>query len=228
MKIAIISDLHLTHWSWVRMQEVLDRINESLSRELPDLIIDAGDAECRDRHPLRHFADVVCIPGNHDYYGKHCPALMDGCEYFEVGGVKFATAPLWGSLNGGDQGVLGNVKHYLADFSYIPNFTVNTYMDLHTAHRTFLAQAPADVVVTHHMPTFRSVHERWKNAGHANWGFASEDDDLIEIIKPKLWIHGHTHDKCDYMYNDITRVVCNPLGYPRENRGEYLPVYVEI
>ena len=30
--------------------------------------------------------------------------------------------------------------------------------------------------------------------------------------KIKYWIHGHTHDACDYMIGD-TRVLCNPRGY---------------
>ena len=34
-------------------------------------------------------------------------------------------------------------------------------------------------------------------------------------LQPKLWIHGHTHDRCDYAIGN-TRVVANPLGYPTE------------
>jgi predicted phosphodiesterase len=33
--------------------------------------------------------------------------------------------------------------------------------------------------------------------------------------QPKLWIHGHSHDRCDYLLGR-TRVVANPLGYPNE------------
>ena len=36
--------------------------------------------------------------------------------------------------------------------------------------------------------------------------------------QPKLWIHGHSHDCCDYMLAK-TRVVANPLGYPSEPRS---------
>ena len=35
---------------------------------------------------------------------------------------------------------------------------------------------------------------------------------------PKLWIHGHSHDRCDYLLGK-TRVVGNPLGYPNEVRS---------
>jgi len=36
--------------------------------------------------------------------------------------------------------------------------------------------------------------------------------------QPKLWIHGHSHDRCDYRLGK-TRVVANPLGYPSEIRS---------
>ena len=36
--------------------------------------------------------------------------------------------------------------------------------------------------------------------------------------QPKLWIHGHSHDRCDYLLGK-TRVVANPLGYPNELRS---------
>ena len=40
--------------------------------------------------------------------------------------------------------------------------------------------------------------------------------DLSEFIMDhpqiKLWTHGHTHDKFDYLVGN-TRVVCNPRGY---------------
>ena len=50
-----------------------------------------------------------------------------------------------------------------------------------------------------------------------NMEFASRLDDVIEKHRPELWIHGHTHVPCDYGLFD-TRTVCNPGGYPGENR----------
>jgi hypothetical protein len=40
----------------------------------------------------------------------------------------------------------------------------------------------------------------------------------VRELQPKLWIHGHTHDRCDYVLAE-TRVVANPLGYPNEVRS---------
>lgn len=67
------------------------------------------------------------------------------------------------------------------------------------------------VVVTHHLPSWRSVHPDF--AGWVtNAGFASELDELVALAD--LWIHGHTHTTQDYRIGG-TRVVCNPRGYPR-------------
>lgn len=65
------------------------------------------------------------------------------------------------------------------------------------------------VVITHHLPSKRSVVERFKD-DLLSACFASELDYLFG--KSALWIHGHTHDNLDYIVNG-TRVLCNPRGY---------------
>jgi calcineurin-like phosphoesterase family protein len=67
------------------------------------------------------------------------------------------------------------------------------------------------VVISHHLPSFVSVAERYKN-DLLSACFSSNLDHLFG--KMDLWIHGHTHDSCDYVKNG-TRVVCNPRGYCR-------------
>lgn len=70
------------------------------------------------------------------------------------------------------------------------------------------------VVVTHHLPSERSVSAKY--ARHElTPAFASHLDDLIPGAQ--LWIHGHTHESVDYVGDAagrVTRVVCNPRGYP--------------
>jgi predicted phosphodiesterase len=66
------------------------------------------------------------------------------------------------------------------------------------------------VVVTHHLPSLQSVASRYRN-DPLTAAFASNCDDLLEL-GADLWIHGHTHDSCDYMAGKA-RVVCNPRGY---------------
>lgn len=69
------------------------------------------------------------------------------------------------------------------------------------------------VVVTHHLPTFESVPHEYRREYHGNGAYASDlSDFILDRPRIKYWIHGHTHDACDYMIGD-TRVICNPRGY---------------
>jgi Icc-related predicted phosphoesterase len=69
------------------------------------------------------------------------------------------------------------------------------------------------VVITHHAPSYQSIHERYRGDHHMSGGYAS---DLSEFIlnhpQIKVWCHGHVHDFFEYRIGS-TRVVCNPRGY---------------
>jgi calcineurin-like phosphoesterase family protein len=56
-----------------------------------------------------------------------------------------------------------------------------------------------------------------------------EEEILLMHNPPKLWIHGHTHDRFDYMIGE-TRVICYPRGYSGEHADHktYEPMIVEI
>ena len=71
------------------------------------------------------------------------------------------------------------------------------------------------VVVTHHYPSKRSTAAKWAS-DPLTAAFGSKLDVEL-LIQAQLWIHGHTHDSCDYRFGDSerpVRVVCNPRGYP--------------
>jgi predicted phosphodiesterase len=50
------------------------------------------------------------------------------------------------------------------------------------------------IVVTHHLPSLRSVASRYRK-DPVSAGFASQLDDLVGM-GAALWVHGHTHDRC--------------------------------
>jgi hypothetical protein len=71
------------------------------------------------------------------------------------------------------------------------------------------------VVVTHHAPSFQSVHERFAG-DKMNICYANNLEALMWYNPIKLWIHGHVHNSLDYIVGDelqSTRVICNPRGY---------------
>ena len=84
--------------------------------------------------------------------------------------------------------------------------------------------------MTRHLLHPNSVSARFK-ASPLNPAFASDLSELVESSGAALWVHGHTHDSCDYVAGS-TRVVCNPKGYgpkgvgaPIENRA-FDPMFV--
>ena len=89
-------------------------------------------------------------------------------------------------------------------------------------------KAPAwkRIIVTHHLPSVRSIPVRFSRSP-LNPAFALDLEALITVYQPDLWIHGHTHDACDYRLGD-TRVVCNPRGYPGEQTGFDAALLIEV
>lgn len=84
------------------------------------------------------------------------------------------------------------------------------------------------VVVTHHAPHPRSIHQRFLDRP-SSAAYASDLTWLIERHKPEFWLHGHVHDSFDYAV-DETRIICNPRGYgsfPNLNFNPSLVIDVE-
>lgn len=80
--------------------------------------------------------------------------------------------------------------------------------------RSVLA-APFDgptVVITHHLPSPKSVSAEYLNFP-TSATYSSKLDDL-EFSGCDFWFHGHTHSSVDY-YIGHCRVVCNPRGHSK-------------
>ena len=81
------------------------------------------------------------------------------------------------------------------------------------------------VVVTHHLPSYDSVHRRYRVSTREplNPAYYSDLDYILDGYDISLWIHGHTHMNADYERSG-TRVVCNPFGYYKyEENPEFDP-----
>ena len=58
------------------------------------------------------------------------------------------------------------------------------------------------------------------------------DDFILQHPQIQVWVHGHTHDKFDYMIGS-TRIVSNARGYVGFERGTdkedpYFPQLIEV
>jgi len=181
--------------------------------------------------------EVIYVPGNHEFYGAQrgdvlaqmridadqCGIhLLDNDEVI-IRGVRFLGATLWTDfrLFGSDKQAsamaegLGRLNDFRLIRDGVMPLTPTRSIELHEQSLAWLAaelDKPFDgktVVVTHHLPSKKSVVDRFKK-DRLSACFASELDSLFG--KMDLWIHGHTHDNLDYAVNG-TRVICNPRGY---------------
>lgn len=249
MKVALISDTHAHHWKSAGPRRknlwpaLVGSIVSSLELEKPDVLVDAGDYESPDVHDRARDLGIVVltIPGNHDYYGSPWPAKGEGpVDRFAVGVPDgeshkiFAGATLWTDFDQRDPLLMWKAPRLLNDYRCAPGMTSDIIADLHDEHvdwlRRMCADGLPDVIVTHHAPTMASISERYRGEGITNYLFASALEDLVFALSPKVWVHGHVHDPCDYAVGG-TRVVANPCGYPGERFSvpeRYKPLYLDV
>lgn len=251
MRLRIVSDLHHEFgfpWRWPADRDRYDLIVAAgdIAGSCPEAI-----------KSLEDLGPALFVPGNHEHYRHVLQDNIDAGRVAAAGtqvsflsrdtaiidGVRFIGATLWT-----DYALYGSTKpsmiiagqnlndHRLARYreesGHIARFMPWHARREHLADLEFLRSALAEphggqtVVVTHHLPSGRSVAPRFA-ASVLNPAFASDLDHLIEEHQPALWIHGHTHENCDYRIG-ATRILCNPRGYGNENKAFDPRLTVEI
>ncbi len=189
---------------------------------------------------------IIYVLGNHEFYNHDISIIHEikeaapenihvlNDDAVEIEGIRFLGCTLWTDflLFGLTEQYFAvhNAKKNMADFEVIKNegrrFSPDDSIRLHEKSRDWLEGMLSipfigkTVVVTHHLPSFKSVHSRFKK-NILSPAFASDLDELMNEERVALWIHGHTHDAHDYQLNGV-RVVCNPRGYfGYERTNEY-------
>jgi len=242
VKILPISDVHYEFMHYQEDGKFLDSLGDA------DVLVVAGDLlMARHLDPTRDiinplcekYDDVVYVPGNHEYYSSsigHVNEVLRVLSYeiqnfhlLEPGkkrvvqGQRFLGGTMW--FPDGPFNLMR--KNLLNDFRYIKDLTPYIY-EHNTQLRAFLQEElePTDIVVTHHMPSPRSIAPQYAT-DPGNIFFLSDEEKLISWRQPKLWIHGHTHESFDYKIGD-TRIICNPKGYPNEDKPFNRNLIVEV
>lgn len=108
-------------------------------------------------------------------------------------------------------------SRYMRDAKFSPSDAIEEHKKMIEYIRTVIEGKHDQkyVVVGHHGPSKASVHPRFRNERDhiINGGYSSElSEFILDHPQIKVWTHGHTHDKFDYMIGS-TRVICNPRGY---------------
>lgn len=242
MRIHLYSDLHLDHYS-----DKGAKFLKEIKHQTADVAVLAGDITTGKfadnfRKLFLQFKDqyahTLVIPGNHEPYGtspqqverSYNLALKDidnvhvlDSKLITIDGQRFIGGTMWyidGPMNAVFEGMMNDI-HYIKGFK---PWVYNKQQEFELLLRKELMKD--DVVITHHLPSYKSVNERYRGSS-LNRFFVCEMDWIIYERKPKLWLHGHSHSPCDYFIEE-TRVVCNPRGYPRENSAVYGPKEIEL
>lgn len=166
---------------------------------------------------------VFFVMGNHEAYGHSIYDVRKALEELQkrhdnlhfldnsavtVDGQRFVGTTLWFR----DDPDSWQYERSLNDFARIRGFRGEVYQENERAIAFLEGTVQADdIVVTHHLPSSKSTPWRFRGS-HINRFFVCDMEPLIKVAQPKLWVHGHTHDSCDYAIGK-TRVVCNPYGY---------------
>lgn len=189
----------------------------------------------------KEFPHVIYIAGNHEFYHGKYPETYDYLReevakysniYFleqeikEIDEITFIGGTLWTDMNKRDPVTINACASMMNDYRTIrmpgkgyaklrPEVTIRQH-DQTVKFIKSVVEGNRDkkyVVVGHHAPSKISCKPRYQKDHLLNGAYSSDLSELI-LNNPqiKLWTHGHTHDKFDYMIGE-TRIVCNPRGY---------------
>lgn len=243
MKVAYCSDLHLEFRDL--QVEIVDADVLVLAGDITliKLLVNELKNKYNENGYLIDFIDtvthsykhVIWIMGNHEYYSGGLEDIQElrsalasyvnlhilENESIIIDDVKFICGTMWTDLNNYDPITAFQSHRLLNDFSQITDngarFTSDTWLNLHSNFTKFLANEVTDkcVIITHHSPTFATIHENYRDSKIINGLYASRLENFIIDNKIKYWIHGHLHDAHDEMIGECA-VISNTRGYPRE------------
>lgn len=202
------------------------------------------------------FKAVIYVLGNHEYYRSnfsngaailktmlaHTTAHVLDNSSVVIDDVIFVGTTMWTDYNKGDEITMYQAQRCMNDYNLIKinhddvtlRLSPHDVLKKYAQNKDFLINALSNVqtdlkkvVITHHLPSEKSVNEMF--AGDANnYSYFSNLEDVIVEYQPNLWVHGHTHCSAEYNIND-TKVVCNPRGYtPNDLNIEFDPCKIVV
>ncbi len=183
-----------------------------------------------------NFAHVIYLLGNHEFYNNDLDTLAKDVadeladfpkvSFLEnssvvIEGVRFIGSTLWSDMDNENPESMFRIEQSLNDYHCIKNrgdkIWATTTIDLFKKNMAYLelalsmAHAGPTVVVTHHGPSFKSVHPLYRESG-INGAFASNCERLMYDHDIAYWLQGHTHQTSSFEVNGC-KVRMNPFGY---------------
>lgn len=239
MKIAVCSDVHL-EFGPIELRNTENADTLILSGDI--MLGAQPEVEFLKQCSEEFHNVVYVAGNHEFYHGKWNDTLRilsDVCGEFSnihfmenksklIGDTLFVGCTLWTDMNKRDPQTMHQIMNYLNDFRQITFDTPGFYrklksqdvVDRHQKSLDYLRSTIDNavtgqkiVVVGHHAPSKASTHPRYAADFIVNGAYSSELSEFI-LDRPqiKLWTHGHTHERFDYMIGS-TRIVANPRGY---------------
>ena len=234
MLFHIFSDIHL---EFCKEYSMKDHVN---SKEDINLII-AGDIGYPESDYYKNFIrrcsklynNVFVIAGNHEYYKKSVEEtniLLDNFydnlkneninnvfylnnKMIQHNGIYIIGSTLWSYVDETAKSAPINDYRQIKDFTFDINNNMyqENYKFIDTSIKYVKEMNAKCIVITHHLPSFELIEDKYKEYGDMNKFFASNSHELIR--EPVLyWIYGHTHSSYQTQINNV-KLMCNPKGY---------------
>lgn len=182
------------------------------------------------------FAHVIYVLGNHEFYGHSIDEVANDVthELFDVsnislldngstviGDVRFIGSTLWTDMDNANPISVMDIERTLNDYHLIKRYgrklRAGDTIGLFRRNMGYLDRALTaehhgpTVVVTHHLPSFKSVHPIYINS-NINGAYASDCERLMYDHDIAYWFHGHSHQTMSYEVGGC-KVRSNPFGY---------------
>lgn len=257
MKIQIVSDLHLeftANREWVAKNHIIPIGDVLLIAGDTYCLSHPEHAASFLQRVSDDFHLIISTLGNHEFYGSNIEQANPVYRYYEsynhlvlnnqnfiYQGIRFICSVLWSHVPSYH---LYDVQNGINDYRHIYKINeggnyypirVEDTNALHELSYRFIEQAIAEkhsgptILLTHHMPSYKSISPRYKNSRISS-AFAANMDALIEA-NPQIsyWFYGHAHDFHKMKINNCT-LIRNPLGYvdQGEHQGFRRDYFIEI
>ena len=169
------------------------------------------------------FEKVLYVMGNHEYYHHNaaevhsevktiCERIPNvhflDCNSIEVTGLSIFGGTMWFK----DRPNNVNFEGGMNDFIVIEGFKAWVYRENERFIKSLAQLKKVDLIISHHLPSSLCTPERFKSS-QINRFFVCDMEPEMERLKPKAWLHGHTHDSVDLEFKE-TKILANPFGYP--------------
>ena len=242
MLIRYISDIHLEFLKPKVVKKLIENIPLAQPNEICVLAGDIGIITSSfDSYDIfmkfisETFQKTFVIAGNHEYYCKkytideinekmseyfkqysNISFLNNQCEIYD--NYCFIGSTLWSNVT--------DIRYKTNDLSKIKNFNCLKYNEINKICVDFIKDSIGKndncVVITHYMPSESLIDPKYQTYDmqlYNKWFFCDMDS-IIQDNKDKIktWIYGHTHMPSVKKIHNIP-VVCNPIGYPNENKN---------